>query len=117
MLLILQFILQQVDRRLLVGDLLRGEQHVVIRQTHAQKRVGDDGLKLRHRLLLRRSGGAERGGDFPAFVNGLDQLDSRIPVLIRLVKPPGTGKLSIALGSVYLYWPVAVNCGIATARV
>src|SRR5665213_670516 len=33
------------------------------------------------------------------------------------MKPPGMGKDSIALGSVYLYWPLAVKCGSATARV
>src|SRR5882724_8744756 len=32
-------------------------------------------------------------------------------------EPGELGKVSIAFGSVYLYWPVAVKCGSATARV
>ena len=46
-LLVFQFLLQQVDRRFVHGDLLRGEQHVVIRQAHGQQRVGQGGLILR----------------------------------------------------------------------
>jgi len=81
-LLVFQFLLQQVHRRLVDGDLLRGQQRVVIRQPHAQQGVINGGLVLRERLLLRRARRLQCRDHLSAFVNGLDDLDARVPILV-----------------------------------
>src|ERR1017187_9690195 len=81
------------------GDLLRRQQRIVIRQPHGEQRVGHGSLVLRQRLLLGGVGGLNRGAELAAFVNGLNDLNARVPILIRLAD---TGnETPIASGSVY----------------
>ena len=68
------------------GDLLGGKQHVVIHHSRTKQCVGNHGLILRQRLLLRDAGRAQRRDHFSALVNGLNDLNARIPVLMRLAE-------------------------------
>ncbi len=82
-LLIFQFLLQQIHRGFVNDDLLRGQQHVIIGDARIEQRVGDDGLVLRQRLLFGRARRADGGAEPAAFINGLHNLDTRIPILMR----------------------------------
>ncbi len=84
MLLVVQFLLQQVDGSFVHGDLFRREQNVIIRQPHGQQRVRERRLVLRQCLFLRDLRRADRRDQFAALINGLDDLHARVPVLVRL---------------------------------
>ena len=115
MLLVFEFLLQQIDRGFVNGDLLGRQQRVVIRQPHREQRVGHGGLVLRERLLF---GGVAALMAAPAF--RLRKWTARFGCRrSNFDWGSGTdaGNFSIASGSVYLYWPLATNCGSATARV
>ena len=85
-LLVFQLLLQQVHGSFMHGDLLRGQQHIVVRQTHAQQRVGHRAVVLGDGLFLRCLGGAEGGLQPATFIDGLDDLNPAIPALMRRLR-------------------------------
>src|SRR5208283_5307314 len=85
-LLVIQLFLEQVDRGFVHGDLLRGQQHVVVRQADGEQRVGNSGLILGQGLLFGGAGRLQRRDHSSALVNGLDNLDACVPVLVWLRK-------------------------------
>ncbi len=79
---ITQFLFQQGDEGFLGGDVLFGEQNIVIGAADFEQGVGDDSIVLEQGHFFEEFGGAKGGTDATAFVDGLNHADVSIPTVL-----------------------------------